>query len=217
MSFARILKSSLSVRVVSAAIAAVTFSVSAHAAPVKYTVDQAHSKVGFAVRHMMISDVSGNFKDFEGSFAFDADKATLSDAVFTAKTASINTENAKRDEHLRSADFFDAAKYPTISFEKTSLKQVSKDKYKWMGLLNMHGVSKPVTFDLEQRGLVKDPYGKMRAGFAATTTIKRSEWGLKWNKALEAGGGVVVSDDVRLMLDVEATQNDAASAAPVKK
>ncbi len=196
------------------AIAAVTLlvSTSGFAVPVGYTVDKDHSKIGFSVRHMMISNVTGNFKDFDGSFTFDAAKDTLTDGKFEAKTASINTDNVKRDEHLKSADFFDAAKYPTVTFADTKLKKVSKDKYKWSGTLTMHGVSKPATFDLEKLGTVKDPWGNMRAGFAATTKIKRGEWGLNWNKALETGG-MVVSDDVTLDLSVEAVEAKAPGAA----
>jgi len=189
----------------------------AFAAPVKYTIDPVHSKIGFSVRHMMISEVSGNFKDFEGAFTFDADKDLVTDGHFVAKTASINTENAKRDEHLQSPDFFDAKKYPTIEFKNTKLKKVSKDHYKWSGDLTMHGETHPMTFDLEHKGTIKDMMGDMRAGFAATGTLKRSEWGLKWNKAVESGG-VVVGDDVNLKLDVEAVQaKPAAAAAPAKK
>lgn len=184
----------------------------AFAAPAKYTVDAAHSKMGFAVRHLMISDVTGEFKEFEGTFTFDDAKAEISDATFSAKTASIDTGVAKRDDHLKSADFFDAAKYPTITLTNSKLKKAGKNKYKWTADLNMHGVTKPVTFDLEHRGTVKDPWGMMRAGFAARATIKRSEWGLNWNNALEAGG-VAVSDEVRLSLDVEATQPKVESAA----
>lgn len=194
-------------------------STSAFAAAEKYTIDKDHSKIGFSVRHMMISNVEGNFKDFEGSFTFDDSKGVLTDGTFSAKTDSIDTGNGKRDEHLRSADFFDAAKNPTITFTDSKLKKVSKNKYKWSGLLNMHGVAKPVTFDLEHKGTIKDPYGNMRAGFAATANIKRSDWGLTWNKALEAGGGMVVSDEVKLSLDAEAVQAkaDAAAAAPAAK
>ena len=193
-------------------------SVAALAAPAKYTVDSAHSKIGFSVRHMMISEVDGRFKDFEGSFTFDPDKDALSEGSFVAKTASVDTGNAKRDEHLVSADFFDAAKNPTIEFKNTKIKKVSKNKYKWSGDFLMHGESHPLTLDLEYKGSVKDMMGDMRAGFAATGTVKRSAWGLKWNKALEAGG-VAVSDEVNLKLDVEALPAKAAApaAAPAAK
>ncbi len=186
------------------------------AAPVKYVVDTAHSKIGFSVRHMMISEVDGRFKDFEGSFTYDADKDMLADGTFVAKTASVDTGNTKRDEHLVSADFFDAAKYPTIEFKNTKIKKVSKNKYKWSGDFMMHGETHPLTLDLEYKGTVKDMMGEMRAGFVATGKLKRSEWGLKWNKALEAGG-VAVSDDVTVKLDVEATPAKAEGAAPAKK
>lgn len=193
----------------------------AMAAPVKYTVDAAHSKVGFAVKHLMISDVTGEFKDFEGSFSFDDAKGEVTDATFSAKTASINTGNSKRDEHLQSADFFDAAKNPTVTFTNSKIKKAGKNKYKWTADLNMHGVTKPVTLDLEHKGTVKDGWGNTVAAFAANGKIKRSDWGLNWNKALEAGG-VTVSDEVRLMFDIEAKQEAAApaaaaTAAPVKK
>jgi polyisoprenoid-binding protein YceI len=191
-------------------------SVVALAAPMKYSIDSAHSKIGFSVRHMMISEVSGQFKDFEGSFTFDADKDVLSEGHFVAQAASIDTGNAKRDEHLQSGDFFDAKKNPTIEFKNTKLKKVSKDKYKWSGDLTMHGETHPFTFDLEHKGTIKDMQGQMRAGFEATGTLKRSEWGLKWNKALETGGAVV-SDEVKLKLDVEAVQAAAAAPAPAKK
>ncbi len=198
------------------AVSVVFASVSVFAAPAKYVIDRDHSKIGFSVRHMMISDVTGFFKDFEGSFTLDADKDLVTDGKFIAQTASISTDNAKRDEHLQSPEFFDAKKFPTITFNETKLKKVSKDKYKWSGNLTMHGETHPVTFDLEHRGTIKDPYGNMRAGFEATGTLKRSEWGLKWNKALEVGGGVVVSDDVHLKLEVEAVQAKN-EAAPAKK
>ena len=197
----------------------VLISGAAFAAPQKYTIDPAHSKIGFSVRHMMISEVSGQFKDFEGAFTFDADKDALSDAHFVAKTASIDTGNSKRDEHLQSADFFDAAKNPTIEFKNTKVKKTSKDHYKWSGDLTMHGETHPMSFDVEHLGTVKGMDGAMHAGFTATGTLKRSEWGLKWNKAMEAGG-VAVSDDVKLKLDVEtaiAGSGAAAPAAPAKK
>jgi polyisoprenoid-binding protein YceI len=192
-------------------------TVPAFGAATKYSIDKDHSKIGFTVRHMMISDVEGNFKDFEGSFTLDADKDLVTDGKFVAQTASISTDNVKRDEHLQSADFFDAKKFPQITFNDTKLKKTSKDHYKWSGNLTMHGETHPMTFDLEHKGTIKDPYGNMRAGFEANGTLKRSEWGLKWNKALEAGGGVVVSDDVRVHLAVEAIQaKDGAASVPQK-
>lgn len=190
-------------------------SVVAFAAPQKYTIDKDHSKIGFSVRHMMISEVEGQFKDFEGSFTFDADKDALSEGHFVAQAASIDTGNAKRDEHLRSPDFFDVKKFPTIEFKNTKLKKVSKDEYKWSGDLVMHGETHPFTFELEHKGTIKDPYGNMRAGFEASGKLKRSEWGLKWNKALETGGAVV-SDEVKIEINVEAVQAKA-DAAPAKK
>lgn len=197
----------------------------AFAAPAKYVIDASHSKMAFAVKHLMISDVTGEFKDFEGSFQFDEKAGVVSDATFSAKTASINTGNTKRDEHLQSADFFDAAKNPTITLTNSKIKKAGKNKYKWTADLNMHGVTKPVTFDLEHKGTAKDGWGNTVAAFQAKATIKRSDWGLTWNKALEAGG-VTVSDEVRLTLDAEAKMDapaaagaaaPAATATPAKK
>lgn len=182
-------------------------SLSAVAAPVKYSVDPMHSKIGFSVRHMMISNVEGSFKDFTGTFTFDDAKDAVTAATFTAQTASIDTGNGKRDEHLKSPDFFDAAKYPTITFTETKLKKTSADHWDWSGNLTMHGVTKPVTFKLEHAGTQVDPQGNSHAGFEANATIKRSDWGLKWNKPLEKGAGVMVGDDVKLKLEVEAVQS----------
>lgn len=182
----------------------------AQAAPATYKVDQAHSTVGFTVRHLMVSDVNGVFKDFDGSFVFDSEKATVSDATFTVKTASIDTNNDKRDDHLRSADFFESSKFPTMTVTNSKVKKAGKNKYKWTGDLTIRDVTKPVTFDLVYTGTTKDGYGNEKAGFAANTTIKRGDYGLKWNKALEAGG-VTVSDEVRINLDIQAQKEKTAA------
>lgn len=175
----------------------------AHSA--EYEVDGAHSTVGFSVKHMVISTVTGRFNSFSGTFEFDAEKGTAGNTKFEVKADSIDTGNAKRDEHLKSPDFFDVAKFPMITVTNSKIKKMSKDKYEWNGDLTMHGVTKPVKFDLEYTGTVKDPMGNQKIAFSARTKIKRSEWGLKWNKALEAGG-VAVSDDVQLLVDVAAVE-----------
>ncbi len=192
-----------------AAVSAFAMTLPAYAAD--WVVDQAHSKVGFSVRHMMISTVDGQFKDFEGTFTFDPKKGTLGNSKFEVKAASIDTGNAKRDEHLRSADFFDAEKFPMISITNSKIKKTGKDKYEWAGDLTLHGVTKPVKFALVHKGTVKDMQGKNRAGFSATTKINRKDWGLTWNKAVEAGP--VVSDEVELKIDAEAVEAEGAAAA----
>ncbi len=199
-------------------VAALALIIGQNAFATVYEVDPVHSRVGFSVKHLMIATVPGNFKEFEGKFDFDEKKGEVKDGVFTVKAASINTDNAKRDEHLRSADFFDVEKYPTITITNTKLKKAGKNKYKWTGDLNMHGVTKPVTFDLEHKGNVKGMMGESRAGFVATTKINRKDFGLNWNKALEAGG-VAVSDEVQITLDISAVEAKPAAAAaePAKK
>lgn len=174
----------------------------------EYSIDSTHSKVGFSVRHMMITDVKGAFNDFEGSFSFDPEKGTVSNADFVVKAESVDTANKKRDDHLRSADFFDVAKHPTLAFKNSKLKKVSKNKFKWSGDLTIKGVTKPVVFDLEYKGSVKDPWGNQRAGFSATSKINRKDFGLTWNNTLESGG-VVVGDEVTIQIDVEAVEKKA--------
>ena len=182
----------------------------------EYKIDPSHSKVGFSVRHLMISKVSGDFKEFDGTFEFDKDKGILGAHTFTVKTASVDTQEPKRDDHLRSPDFFDVAKYPTMTFAKTKITKDGKDKYKWAGDLTIHGVTKPVTFDLEYLGAATDPYGNKRIGFTAATKISRKEFGLTWNKALETGGAVV-GDDVEIKLDAEAIEQAGKGSTPAKK
>lgn len=166
-----------------------------------WTIDQAHSEVGFKVKHLVISTVSGQFKTFEGTVQ--SEKEDFSDAKikFTADIDSISTGNEQRDGHLKSPDFFDAANHPKLSFESTSLSKKGDD-YKLEGNLTLRGVTKPVTLDVEFGGVQQDMYGRTVAGFEMTGKIKRLEYGLQWNAVTEAGG-VVVSDDVKLAVNVE--------------
>jgi polyisoprenoid-binding protein YceI len=183
------------------------------AAPATYTIDKEHSNVGFTVRHLMITDVAGRFKDFEGTFTFDPEKAVVSDATFSADASSIDTNNAKRDEHLRSADFFDTKKFPKLTLTNSKITKTGKDTFKWNADLTMHGVTKPVTFDLVHKGDIKDAWGNQRAGFQATGKVNRKDYGLTWNKALE-GGGVTVGEEVTIHLDASAIQKAAAPTGP---
>ncbi|WP_226998958.1 YceI family protein [Flavisolibacter tropicus] len=164
--------------------------------------DAPHSQLGFTVKHLGISDVSGTFNDFE--VTVNSAKSDFSDAVIelTAKTNSIDTRVEARNNHLKSADFFDAAKYPTLTFKSTSLKKAGKNKYKLLGNLTLHGITKPVTMDLEYKGTVENPMSKKQtAGFQVTGVIKRSDFNL--------GNGFpapMISDDVRIKADGEFVQ-----------
>lgn len=160
-----------------------------------YKVDPSHTTVGFKIKHMMISTVTGKFNTFDGKY--DLDKGIFKSLKGTIKTASIDTGIQKRDDHLRNADFFDAPKYPEITFVMTG---ATKDKM--TGNLTIRGVTKKVTLDIEMGGVIEDPWGNMRSGFILTGNINRKDFGLNWNKAIEAGG-VVVADEVKLVIEVQ--------------
>lgn len=164
--------------------------------------DAPHSQLGFTVTHLGVADVSGAFNDFDVTIS--SQKPDFSDAVFelTAKVSSIDTRIEARDNHLKSADFFDAEKYPTITFKSTGLKKVKKDSYKLTGNLSMHGITKPVTMDLQYRGTVENAMSKKAtAGFQLTGTIKRSDFGVGLNFAAP-----MISDEVRIKADGEFIQ-----------
>ena len=161
-----------------------------------WTVDAAHSEVGFVARHLMVTKVRGQFKEFEGTVKV-GDDIRDSQVTAVAQLASIDTGSADRDAHLRSADFFDVENNPTMSFTST---EVTEDALK--GDLTIKGVTKPVEFELDFGGLATDPWGNQKAGFEATAEINRKDWGLEWNVALE-GGGVLVSEKIKIHIDVQ--------------
>ena len=168
-----------------------------------FVVDKAHSEATFQVRHMM-SKVSGRFKDFSGRINIDRAKPAASSVEFNIKTASIDTGDADRDKHLQTADFFDAAKNPEITFKSTSIAATKKkDLYDVTGDLTMRGVTKHVTIPVEFNGFGKDPWGNERAGFSLTTTVNRKDYGINWNKALD-NGGFLVGDEVTINVNLEA-------------
>jgi polyisoprenoid-binding protein YceI len=169
--------------------------------PQKWVLDKAHSNVKFSVTHMVVSDVEGSFKLFDGSM--ENSKGNFSDAKinFTVDVSSINTDNDFRDKHLKGDDFFNAEKYPAIKFQSTSLTPAGGNKYKLAGNLTMRDVTKPVVFDVTYGGTVT-AMGKTKAGFKAKTTINRFDYNLKWDKATEAGS-LVVGKDVELVVNVE--------------
>jgi polyisoprenoid-binding protein YceI len=167
-----------------------------------WTIDPAHSHVEFAVRHMMISTVKGRFGVVHGRVTIDDTDATRSEADIEIDVDSIDTREAQRDAHLKSADFFDVETFPKIAFKSRRISDVKGDSFKLHGDLTIHGVTRPVTLDVTAEGRGKDPWGGERAGFAARTQIKRSDYGLTWNQALETGG-FLVGDDIKISLDVE--------------
>jgi polyisoprenoid-binding protein YceI len=182
-------------------------SITALTAQTNWNLDASHSKLGFSVTHMMVSETEGKFKVYEGSVASKSE-TDFTDATikFSADASSINTEDEKRDGHLKSPDFFDVEKFPKITFSSTTMKlnaKKGKTTYDLTGDLTMKGVTKKVTLTaIGAAKTVKDPYGNIKTGFKVTGTINRKDFGLTWNAALEAGG-VAVSDEVKLDFNIE--------------
>lgn len=168
----------------------------------EYLLDPSHTRLGFVARHAMVTKVRGSFREFEGKITIDAREPARSTAELTIKTESVTTSDDKRDAHLRSADFFDCETYPEMVFRSTEV-QGSGDKFECTGDLTIKGVSHKVTIDLEYTGSAKDPFGNLRAGFEGSADVNRKDWGLEWNAVLESGG-FLVSDKVKLELDVSA-------------
>jgi polyisoprenoid-binding protein YceI len=179
-----------------------TASAPSAAGTTTWNIDNSHTLVEFSVRHLMISTVKGRFGEVSGKVvAHDAAPAQAQIDV-TINAASIDTREPQRDAHLRSADFFDAENFPTLTFRSTRIEKASGDDLKVTGDLTIRGTTREVVLDVTSEGRVKDPWGGERAGYSATTKIKRSDYGLTWNVALEAGG-VVVGDDIKIALEVE--------------
>ncbi len=165
-------------------------------AQTKWNLDNNHTNVKFTATHMVISEVDGSFKTFTGSMTTSKPDFTGAQIDFTVDIASINTDNEMRDKHLKSDDFFNAEKFPKMTFKSVSMKKISGNKYELTGDLTIRDVTRRVKFAVTYGGTVKDPYGNTKAGFKATTTIDRLVFGLKWNSMLEAGGAVVGKDVV---------------------
>ncbi|MFB8249496.1 YceI family protein [Streptomyces sp. NPDC055952] len=171
-----------------------------------YTIDPAHSTIGFTARHAMVTNVKGGFKDFTGTLHLDGSDPSRSTATLDVVMDSIDTGNADRDGHLKSADFFKADEFPAMTFRSTKAEALGGDDYRITGDLTILGTTRPLTIDLEFNGVAKDPFGNERAGFEGKAEILRSEWGLTWNAALETGG-VLVSDKIKLTFDISAIRN----------
>jgi polyisoprenoid-binding protein YceI len=167
-----------------------------------YVIDPSHSQVGFSVKHMMFSTVRGNFRGFEGTIVVDNDNPANSTVNVTIDASTVSTGDTKRDDHLRSADFFDVATYPNITFKSTSVDFKSADDFTINGELTMHGVTAPVEIKAEQTGEGTNPWGVDVAGFEGSTKVNRKDFGLNWNAALEKGG-VLVGDDIKINLEIE--------------
>ncbi|MFD5626517.1 YceI family protein [Streptomyces sp. NPDC127072] len=174
-----------------------------------YTIDPAHSTIGFVARHAMVTNVKGSFKDFEGALHLDGSDPSKSTATLDVKMESVETGSADRDGHLKSADFFKTDEFPTMTFRSTKAEALGGDDYRITGDLSILGTTKPITIDLEFNGSATDPFGNQRVGFEGKAQIIRSEWGLSWNAALETGG-VLVSDKIKLVFDISAIKNVAA-------
>jgi len=173
-----------------------------------YTLDAGHTNIGFVARHAMVTKVRGSFNEFEGSVHLDAANPSASTAELTIQVASVDTRNGQRDDHLRTNDFFDAPNFPLITFKSTSVEQLNAENYRLTGDLTIKDVTKSVTVNWEFTGLVTDPWGNKRVGFEGKTTLNRSDYGVNFNAALEAGG-VLVSDKVTLEFDISAVKNAA--------
>lgn len=174
-----------------------------------WTIDGSHSLAEFSVRHMMVTTVKGRFQKVTGNIVWDEANPSASSVEATIDTASITTNDEKRDGHLVSPDFFEVEKYPTITFKSTKVEAKHADDFKVTGDLTIRGVTKEVTLDVEYNGSGKNPWGMTVAGFTAKTSINRKDFGLNWNVALETGG-VLVSDKINITLEIEAV------AAPVE-
>jgi len=179
--------------------------------PTQWQIDPAHSAAHFSVRHLMISNVRGEFTKLSGSAVLNPADPSKSTVEVIIQAASINTREPQRDEHLRSADFLDVANYPTITFKSKRNEAVELEYYKLTGDLTIRGVTKEVTFDVEgPTPPVKDPWGNVRAGVTASTKINRNDFGLVWN-ALVEGGGVMVGDEVKITIEAELIQQAPAA------
>ena len=179
--------------------------------PVTYQIDPAHSQVGFNVRHFF-SHVPGRFNDFEGAVTYDDKDVAKSSVEITIKTASIYTNNDRRDNHLRSNDFFAADSFPTITFKSTKVTPAGENKFKVDGNLTIRGITKPVTLDATFLGAGNVGMGGLRAGWEATTTVNRKDFNVSWNRVLDQGG-TMLGDDVAIQLGVEGMKRAEGAAA----
>jgi len=178
-----------------------------------WQIDPAHTVVEFAAKHMMVSTVKGRFGEVAGTLTVDEANPERSSVTATIATASVDTGQQMRDDHLRSPDFFDAATYPEMTFRSTKVEHAGGDDWRVAGDLTIRGVTKPVVLDTEFDGQILDAYGKHRAAFTATAQVNRKDFGLNWNGVIEAGG-VVVGDKIKIELNIAAVRDEAAATDP---
>jgi polyisoprenoid-binding protein YceI len=188
--------------ILAALIAMLAIAIQPAVAQSAWSIDPAHSAAQFQVRHMMISNVRGEFGKMSGTVSFDGKNYATVRAEATVEVDSINTREPKRDTHLRSADFFDAAKFPSITFKSTRVETISGNKFNLVGDLTMRGITREITLNVEAAPIIKGMNGEPRMGAQATARLNRQDYGIKWNRSLDAGG-VVVGDEVQITLDLE--------------
>ena len=181
---------------------AIGLVIAGSAAADTYTLDPAHTQVMFKVKHLGITTVSGDFGVFSGTFEFDPENFATGSASVTIDVASVDTRNKDRDNHLRTSDFFDVENHPEMTFKSTKIQNIKGDTFQVVGDLTMRGVTKSVTLDVEYSGSATDPWGNEKAAFTATTEINRMDFGVSWSKVIETGG-LVVSKDVKIILEVQ--------------
>ena len=178
----------------------------------KWILDSTHSELGFKIKHLMISNVSGSFKNINAEVISDGIDFSTAQINLSAEMASISTNNEQRDAHLRNSDFFEVEKYPELTFQSTKVEKVDSDTYALYGELTMKGVTKPVKLSVEYNGVTKDPWGGERAGFFVTGKINRSDWGVNFNGVLETGG-VMLSEEVKINSEIQLVKQAISIAA----
>lgn len=171
-------------------------------ATTKWTIDSTHSEIGFKVKHMMFTNVSGKFDTYEGTIETEENDFTTAKISFSADINSVDTRNKDRDNHLKSGDFFDAENHPKLTFSGKSFNKINDHNYELIGDLTIKGVSKEVKLPVEFSGLMQDPWGNTKVGLNIEAKINRKDWGLNWNAALETGG-VLVGEEVKLIIDLQ--------------
>jgi polyisoprenoid-binding protein YceI len=181
-------------------------------ANLKWVIDPIHSEIGFKIKHLMITNVSGRFEGFEAEVLTEDEDFSTAKVEVKIKTASINTNNLQRDEHLRNSDFFEVESYPEILFTSTRVEKIDKDNFVLHGNLSLKGITKPVKLNVEYSGATKDPWGNQKAGFVITGKINRSEFELSFNAALETGG-LVLGEEVKIHSEVQLIKQVASVAA----
>src|SRR3954452_18822785 len=181
-------------------------------ATTKWVLDSTHSELGFKIKHLMITNVSGSFKNFQGEVDTEGEDFSTAQINLTADMASISTNNEQRDAHLRNSDFFEVEKYPELKFKSTRVEKVDSDTFTLFGELTIKGITKPVKLNVEYNGFTKDPWGGERAGFVISGKINRSEWGINFNGVLETGG-LIVGEEVRINSEIQLVKQAATVAA----